>query len=45
MHKILQTEMPQMAAKLVSVAHSDGMPLTARWVVEALTSQEAWRQE
>ncbi|MFO7681808.1 MAG: 2-oxoacid:acceptor oxidoreductase subunit alpha [Chloroflexota bacterium] len=36
MHKILQTEMPELAAKLVSEAHSDGMPLTARWVVENL---------
>ena len=36
MHAILQTEMPEMAAKLHSLAFMDGMPLTARWVVEAI---------
>lgn len=36
LHKILQTEVPDMATKLVSLAHMDGMPLTARWVVEAI---------
>ena len=32
--KILQTELPQFAARLVSLAHLDGMPLTAQWAVE-----------
>jgi 2-oxoglutarate ferredoxin oxidoreductase subunit alpha len=36
MHNILQTEMPELAAKLHSLAYLDGMPLTARWVVEAV---------
>jgi 2-oxoglutarate/2-oxoacid ferredoxin oxidoreductase subunit alpha len=36
MHAILQTEMPGMATKLHSLAFLDGMPLTARWVVEAI---------
>ncbi len=36
MHKILQTEVPDMAAKLKSLAHLDGMPLTAKWVVDRL---------
>ncbi len=36
MHAILQTEMPEMATKLVSIAFLDGMPLTARWVVDAV---------
>ena len=36
MHNILQSEMPEMATKLVSIAHLDGMPLTARWIVEAI---------
>lgn len=40
MHAILQLEMPEVATKLVSLAHLDGMPLTARWVVEALTNAE-----
>jgi 2-oxoglutarate ferredoxin oxidoreductase subunit alpha len=33
MHKILQTELPEYATRLVSLAHLDGMPLTAPWVV------------
>lgn len=40
MHNILQTEMPGMATKLISLAHLDGMPLTARWVVEAIEAAE-----
>lgn len=39
-HNILQTEMPEMATKLVSLAHLDGMPLTARWVVAAIEANE-----
>ncbi len=40
MHAILQTEMPEMATKLHSLAFLDGMPLTARWVVEAIQDSE-----
>jgi 2-oxoglutarate ferredoxin oxidoreductase subunit alpha len=40
MHKILQTEMPEMATKLVSLSLLDGMPLTANWVVEAIMTEE-----
>lgn len=36
LHNILQTEMPALATKLVSLAFLDGMPLTARWVAEAV---------
>lgn len=39
MHAILQTEMPEMATKLVSLAHLDGMPLTAQWVVDAIRGE------
>ncbi len=39
MRAILQTEVPDMAEKLVCLAHMDGMPLTARWVVEKLKNQ------
>ncbi len=45
LHKILQTEMPHLAARLISVAYLDGMPLTARQVVDMLTSQEEMSQE
>ncbi|MCP4358530.1 MAG: 2-oxoacid:acceptor oxidoreductase subunit alpha [Chloroflexi bacterium] len=37
LHAILQTEMPAMATKLISLAYLDGMPLTAHWVVGRLT--------
>lgn len=37
MHTILQTEMPEMATKLVSIAHLDGMPLTATWIESAIS--------
>ena len=40
LHNILQTEVPEMATKLVSLAHLDGMPLTARWVVEAIAGEQ-----
>lgn len=39
MHAILQTEMPELATRLISLAHMDGMPLTARWVVDALNGE------
>ncbi len=39
-HNILQTEMPELATKLHALAYLDGMPLTARWVVEAILEGE-----
>ena len=40
MHQLLTLTYPEMAMKLVSLAHLDGMPLTARWVVDAFTAKE-----
>ncbi len=40
MHGILQLEMPDIATKLISLAHLDGMPLTARWIVDNLQEKE-----
>jgi 2-oxoglutarate ferredoxin oxidoreductase subunit alpha len=40
LYTILQTEMPDLATKLTSLAHLDGMPLTARWIVEAIEEKE-----
>lgn len=40
LHAILQTEMPDLATKLQSIAYLDGMPLTARWIVEAIENKE-----
>ena len=36
MHKILQTEMPEHATRLISLAHLDGTPLAAAWVRDNL---------
>jgi len=40
MYDILRLEMPEMALKMTSLAHLDGMPLTAAWVVENLLEKE-----
>ncbi len=40
MHEILRLEMPDLATKLISLAILDGLPLTARWVVENLLEKE-----
>jgi 2-oxoglutarate ferredoxin oxidoreductase subunit alpha len=36
MHRILQAEAPEEAAKLISVAHMDGLPMTSGWLVARL---------
>jgi len=40
MHTLLRSELPELAMRLESLALLDGMPLTARWVVEAITAAE-----
>jgi len=40
MHQLLSLETPKNAANLISLAHIDGLPLTADWVVKALTAKE-----
>lgn len=40
MKQILSASMPDQAPKFRSAAHSDGLPLTAKWVKEAILSQE-----
>jgi hypothetical protein len=32
--------MPDLATRLLSIAYLDGMPLTARWIVEAIENKE-----
>jgi 2-oxoglutarate ferredoxin oxidoreductase subunit alpha len=39
MHKLLQLHVPERAAKLRSVAHCDGLPLTAQFVCDAITAK------
>ena len=43
MHTLLRSELPELATRLESLALLDGMPLTARWVVEAINAAEEER--
>jgi 2-oxoglutarate ferredoxin oxidoreductase subunit alpha len=38
--QILTTLYPDQATKLRSASHTDGLPLTARWVAQAILAQE-----
>ena len=41
MHQLLELETPQNASKIISLAHIDGLPLSAEWVVNGLLDKEA----
>jgi len=38
--KLLLMEYPQFATRIISLAHSDGLPLSARWMTAAVLEQE-----
>lgn len=38
---ILRSELPETGARLVSLTHFDGMPLTARWIFESIMTHES----
>ncbi|MGH2592946.1 MAG: 2-oxoacid:acceptor oxidoreductase subunit alpha [Anaerolineae bacterium] len=40
MHSLIQLHAPEYAARLVSVSKCDGLPLSARWITEAILEQE-----
>lgn len=40
MKQLLTLEVPELATKLHSLAHTDGLPMTARWIIEHLLEQE-----
>jgi 2-oxoglutarate ferredoxin oxidoreductase subunit alpha len=40
LRQILSMTMPEQGHKLISACHSDGLPLTARWVKETILAQE-----
>jgi 2-oxoglutarate ferredoxin oxidoreductase subunit alpha len=40
LRQILNMTMPEQGHKLISACHSDGLPLTARWVKETILAQE-----
>jgi len=41
MHSLIQLHTPADAVRIVSIAKCDGFPLTARWIREAILTQEA----
>lgn len=41
LHQLLSLEYARDCVKLISLAHLDGLPLTARWVEEAIRAKEA----
>lgn len=41
LHQILKIEYPDLSTRLISAAHLDGLPLTARWVREVILAKEA----
>jgi 2-oxoglutarate/2-oxoacid ferredoxin oxidoreductase subunit alpha len=40
LHQLLTLEIPDRAVSLISLAHTDGLPLSAKWVVNALQKAE-----
>lgn len=44
LHQLLSLEYAPVCAKLTSVAHLDGLPMTARFVEEGITREEAHRK-
>jgi hypothetical protein len=40
MCQLLTIEYPKLAGKLISIAHTDGLPLTADWVEGAIKAEE-----
>jgi 2-oxoglutarate ferredoxin oxidoreductase subunit alpha len=40
MRQLLQLEYPEHAAKLQSLTHNNGIPLTAKWITEAVLGEE-----
>lgn len=40
LHQILQLEIPDSNLNLISLSHQDGLPLTAKWVVEQILEKE-----
>jgi 2-oxoglutarate ferredoxin oxidoreductase subunit alpha len=40
MQQLIQLHAPQFATRVVSLAKCDGLPLSARWIMEAILEQE-----
>jgi 2-oxoglutarate ferredoxin oxidoreductase subunit alpha len=40
MHQLIQLHAPELTTRVVSLAKCDGLPLSARWIMEAIQEQE-----
>ena len=40
LHKLIQIQSPELATRVYSLAHCDGLPLTANWIVNEITDKE-----
>jgi 2-oxoglutarate ferredoxin oxidoreductase subunit alpha len=40
LHQVLRLEIPDCSLQLISLCHLDGMPLTAKWVVDQIKAKE-----
>jgi len=40
LHKLIQIQSPELATRVYSLAHCDGLPLTASWIVNQITDKE-----
>ena len=41
LHNVIEDELPELTHRLRSIAHIDGLPLTAKWVVDRVMEEEA----
>jgi 2-oxoglutarate ferredoxin oxidoreductase subunit alpha len=40
LHQLLTLEFPSQSEKIISLAHLDGLPVTAKWVQEGIQAKE-----
>ncbi len=40
LHQLLTLEVPDLATRLISISYSNGLPLTAQWVMDAIRAKE-----
>jgi len=45
MHMLLRLEVPDQATKLISLTHNNGLPMSARWLTEAVLELEGGNDE
>jgi 2-oxoglutarate ferredoxin oxidoreductase subunit alpha len=45
LHQILQLEIPDSNLRLISLSHQDGLPLTAKWVMEQIVAKEEHKND